>query len=71
MDQHYGRINIETVMKILADHDHHPNSICRHVDPAAPIPSTTLASFIMVPEEGAVYIAAGPPCEYEYVRYEF
>lgn len=23
------------------------------------------------PAEGAIYIAAGNPCEYEYVRYEF
>ncbi|MDF2857059.1 MAG: hypothetical protein K0Q87_2910 [Neobacillus sp.] len=71
MNQHYGHINIETVMKILSDHDHHPNAICRHIDPAAPISSTTLASFIMVPADGVLYIAAGPPCEHEYVRYEF
>lgn len=71
MNQHYGHINIEIVMKILADHDHHPNSICRHINPTATISSTTLASFIMVPAEGAIYIAAGHPCEYEYVRYEF
>jgi len=71
MDRHYGHINIEIVMDILADHDHHPHSICRHIDPTAPISSTTLASFIMAPVEGAIYIAAGHPCEYEYVRYEF
>lgn len=71
VDQHYGHINIDIVMKILADHDHHPNSICRHIDPAAPIPSTTLASFITAPAEGAIYIAAGNPCEYNYLRYEF
>lgn len=71
VDQHYGHINIETVMKILADHDHHPNSICRHVNPAAPKSSKTLASFIMIPSEGAIYIAAGHPCECEYVRYKF
>ena len=69
-DQHYGRINTEIAMKILADHDHYPNSICRHIDNTVPISSTTLASFIMVPEEGAIYIAWGNPCEYEFVRYE-
>jgi isopenicillin-N N-acyltransferase like protein len=69
--QHYGRINVEIVMKILADHDHHPNSICRHTDPTVPISSTTLASFIMVPVEGIIYVAAGCPCENQYVRYEF
>jgi len=71
MNQHYGRINPETAMEILADHDHHPYSICRHIDPSVPISSTTLASVIMVPAEGAVYIACGNPCEHEYVRYTF
>lgn len=71
MDEHYDHINIEIVKKILADHEQNPNSICRHVDPTVPISSSTLASFIMVPEEGAIYIYAGNPCEYEYVRYEF
>ncbi len=71
MDQHYGRINIEIIMEILTDHDHQPYSICRHIDPTVPISSATQASFIMVPSEGAIYIAAGNPCEYEYVRYEF
>jgi isopenicillin-N N-acyltransferase-like protein len=70
-DQHYGNINVEIVKEILADHDHHPNSICRHIDPTVPISSETLASFIMVPGEESIYIAAGNPCEYEYVRYTF
>jgi isopenicillin-N N-acyltransferase-like protein len=71
MNQHYGHLNPEIVMGILADHDHHPYSICRHIDPTVPISSTTLASFIMVPAEGAIYIACGNPCEYKYTRYEF
>lgn len=71
MDQHYGRINPEIAMEILADHDHHPNSICRHIDHTVPVSSITLASFIMVPAEGAIYIACGNPCENGFVRYEF
>jgi isopenicillin-N N-acyltransferase-like protein len=71
VDQHYGYLDVEIFMKILIDHDHYPDSICQHVNPAVPISSTTLASFIMVPYEGAIYIAAGNPCEYEYTRYEF
>lgn len=70
-DRYYGRLNPEIVMAILADHDRNPYSICRHVDPAAPISSTTLASFIMVPAEGAIYIAAGNPCQQQYKRYAF
>lgn len=70
MNRHYGQIDVETAMEILADHDRHPDSICRHVNPEAPISSATLVSFIMIPAEKAMYIAAGPPCEYEYRRYE-
>lgn len=69
MQRHYGHIGVETVMEILADHAGHPDSICRHVNPAAPISSATLVSFIMVPAENVLYLTAGPPCEYEYRRY--
>lgn len=69
INRHYGHITLETAMDILADHDHHPNSICRHIDPTVPVSSKTLASFILVPAENAIYIAAGNPCQYEFVRY--
>ncbi|MDO0825287.1 C45 family autoproteolytic acyltransferase/hydolase [Desulfosporosinus nitroreducens] len=69
MYKDYGRITPETAMEALTDHENHPYAICRH-DCSGPSPSVTLASFIMVPAEGAIYIAAGNPCEYEYVRYE-
>ncbi|MCX6826898.1 MAG: C45 family autoproteolytic acyltransferase/hydrolase [candidate division Zixibacteria bacterium] len=70
-NQHYGHFDPEIAMEILADHNHHPDSICRHINQTNPLSSVTLASFIMVPEEGAIYIACGNPCEYEFVRYEF
>lgn len=70
MYQDYGRITLPTAMQVLADHEHHPFSICRH-DETGSYPSTTLASFIMVPTEGTIYIASGHPCEHEYVRYAF
>lgn len=69
-NHNYGRISLETTMEILADHDHYPKSICRH-DASSQMPSITHASFIMDPAEGAIYIAAGNPCECEYVRYAF
>ncbi|MEA4926900.1 MAG: C45 family peptidase [Syntrophomonadaceae bacterium] len=70
MNQHYGRISPEVVMDIMADHDNHPHSICSHIDLNSPFPSATLAALILVPAEGAIYIAAGNPCENEFVRYE-
>ncbi|MDD3365546.1 MAG: C45 family autoproteolytic acyltransferase/hydrolase [Syntrophomonas sp.] len=70
MNQHYGRINPEIIMEIMADHANRPNSLCQHVDPAGQVPIASIMSFIMVPEEGTIYIAWGNPCEYEFVRYE-
>lgn len=68
-DRHYGSLNLKSIMAILADHDNHPQSICHHVDPNSQFPSVSLAAFIMVPAEGAVYITCGNPCENEFVRY--
>lgn len=70
VSEHYGCINPEIIMKIMADHDNRSNSLCQHADPTAQPPIATLMSFIMVPDEGVIYIAAGNPCECEYVRYE-
>ena len=66
-----GAITPEVMMGILADHEGHPNSICRHVDAAKPpeFASMTRASFVMVPAEGLMYIAAGPPCAHAFVEY--
>ncbi|MDF9409753.1 MAG: Acyl-coenzyme A:6-aminopenicillanic acid acyl-transferase [Pelotomaculum sp. PtaB.Bin013] len=52
MEQHYGEITPELMMKFLADHENHPNSICRHVDDnkSPHTRSKTLASIVMVPE---------------------
>jgi isopenicillin-N N-acyltransferase-like protein len=67
----YGKITPEAMMSLLADHEGHPNSICRHVDPAKPpeMASMSRASFVMVPDEGLMYIAAGPPCEFQFMEY--
>lgn len=70
MYQDYGQITLQTAMEVLADHENYPLSICRH-DDSSSYPSITLASFIMAPSEGAIYIACGHPCEHEYVRYTF
>lgn len=70
MYKDYGRITMQTAMEALANHENLPFSICRHDDKSSN-PSITLASFIMVPAEGAIYIACGNPCEHEFVRYTF
>lgn len=71
MQKYYGGITKELMMEILADHDNHPGSICRHTDNTKPayMNSETLASIIMVPEDGTMYITCGNPCRYEYEEY--
>lgn len=69
--EHYGRLTPEMMMELLADHQGHPNSICRHVDPHIPpaLASMSAASLVMVPAEGTMYVAAGPPCKNGFSKY--
>lgn len=71
LEAEYGQITVEKMMAILADHYDYPLSICRHYDTATPrlFNAETLASFIMVPEDGVMYIACGTPCSHQYVEY--
>jgi isopenicillin-N N-acyltransferase-like protein len=71
IDQHYGNLTPEIMMALLADHDGHPNSICRHVDPSKPpeFASMSTASLIMVPAAGKMYLSSGPPCESKYQEF--
>ncbi|RQD78409.1 MAG: hypothetical protein D5R97_00420 [Candidatus Syntrophonatronum acetioxidans] len=72
MEDHYGYLTPQLMMEILSDHDNYPNSLCRHVDETKPpqFHSQTLAAYIMVPEEGLMYIAWGNPCQHEFVEYK-
>ena len=67
-----GKLNPKTLGHALADHQGYPNSICRHPDPAVPqgLQAESLGSFIMMPSQGAMLVAAGNPCTHEYVRYD-
>jgi isopenicillin-N N-acyltransferase like protein len=50
---------------LLADHADYPHSICSHPDPADhPLEQgATIASLLMDPDAGQVWLAAGNPCE--------
>ena len=63
-----GQISVETLKNILCDHFNHPNSICRHPDPAQPEleRGATLASMIIDLTAAEMHIAAGEPCQMEY-----
>ncbi|RYD05540.1 hypothetical protein N752_09345 [Desulforamulus aquiferis] len=68
----YGNITPEIMMEVLSDHLASPTGICRHIDDTKPQAGqlVTLASYIMVPEDGIMKIAYGNPCEYEYIDYK-
>ncbi|MCB2192810.1 MAG: C45 family peptidase [Deltaproteobacteria bacterium] len=67
-----GRLTPETLAQALTDHQGLPNSICRHPDPEVPpgLRAESLGSFIMLPAQRAMLVAAGNPCTHEYLRYE-
>jgi isopenicillin-N N-acyltransferase-like protein len=67
------KIGPEEIMHSLKDHFGHPYSVCRHVDKKKPWYDQwqTNASVIMDLTARVMWIAPGPPCEYEYQRFTF
>jgi isopenicillin-N N-acyltransferase-like protein len=66
--ERYGRLTVEDLQAILADHSNFPAAICRH--PRAADGSTefvtagvTVASIIAEPERGLLHVAPGNPCQ--------
>jgi isopenicillin-N N-acyltransferase-like protein len=68
IEKHYGNITLERMMEIMSNHNNHPRGICNHALEGST--AETLASVIMVPEDNAIYVATGHPCEYEYEEYK-
>ena len=59
----------EAVMDILRDHGSSPQAICLHPDPAeGDEASAVLFSMLADMEAGRMWVAAGNPCEQEYVE---
>lgn len=67
----YGSITPETVKTLLSDHARRPHSVCAHAEAneGATIPVESVASVVMVPVEGRMLVAAGTPCDHEFVEY--
>lgn len=71
LEQDYGDITFEHIMKYFSDHSNFPKGICAHVDPESHLPpSETVASVIMLPKQKVMYVAIGSPCENKYKCYE-
>jgi isopenicillin-N N-acyltransferase-like protein len=63
---------VDLAMSVLRDHANAPESICGHWNDADPAQdqSVTTVSMVWEPAERRVHVAAGQPCEHEYVTYE-
>ncbi|MBM3470862.1 MAG: peptidase C45 [Armatimonadetes bacterium] len=66
-----GQISAGTMMTILQDHEGHPESVCRHPNPALPEAERyqTGVSILMDLHTGCMQVAAGPPCTFPYSSY--
>jgi predicted choloylglycine hydrolase len=78
LKEQYGRLNAEVMQQILRDRGNYPHCICQIPgdekvqspgDKGADI--ITFASVIAEPTEGSMWVAIGPPNQYEYKRYTF
>lgn len=75
LEDNHGRLNVEKMKDILYDRSHYPHCIYRKpgdkdqevMNPASEI--VTVVSAISKPSEGKLWIAVGPPYQYEYTCY--
>lgn len=67
-----GSIDVAHIIACLCDHANYPQAICRHpADVKIPLEyrTITVGSAIYDLGHGVAFVAAGPPCEAEYVKY--
>lgn len=70
----FGSLTREDMQTILADHDGHPVSICRHPhdgygDSVLPASGRTVAAMIAEPNRGRFHLCCGNPCEQPFVEF--
>ena len=60
--------DVQGLCELFNDHDNHPASICRHVNPSDPeyLHMMTVASFIMDLAERKMLVSHGQPCKAAY-----
>lgn len=78
LHENRGEIDVEKIKEFFRDRENYPNCICRILgdeemqDPTKQdTDNITCASAIGVPNEGKLWIAIGPPNQYEYKCYSF
>jgi len=64
-------LNVDIVQEILKDHDHQPQSLCRHRDDSLPESQHTITktAMIMDLEERKMWATNGQPCTAEFEEY--
>ncbi len=67
------RLTVAGMQEVLRSHDHAPNGVCGHPDPAAPplYARCTVASFVADLTAGEFWYTDGPPCSTAYEPYRF
>jgi isopenicillin-N N-acyltransferase like protein len=65
-----GTITPERTMEYCRDRENAPDAICRHHGDG-PADYITFASVIARPSRGEMWVAVGPPDQYDYTRYSF
>lgn len=71
----FGRITVEDMKRVLADHSGAPTAICRHPHDGPDHPSVsargrTVASMIAEPATGRFHVSRGNPCTATYQTYQ-
>lgn len=64
LQRRFGKITVADMQAFLRDHSGQPTAICRHDGE-----SRTVASLIAEPARRRMHVAAGHPCQSEYVTY--
>lgn len=78
LQENHGKLNVQVMQEILRDRGTYPHCLCQiHGDESVQSPGDngadiiTFASVIAEPTEGNLWVAIGPPNQYEYKRYSF
>jgi len=69
IENNNGKLSIEKMQEFFRDRETYPHTICRKEGDFGD--GTTAASTIAVPSKGELWVAIGPPDQYEYKRYTF
>ena len=65
-----GKLDLETLENMLADHQNEPNAICRHLSSTVTGNARTFDAMIFVAEKREAWIARDNPCTSRFVRYQ-